>query len=331
MTGAELRIKNKQKREEISIPYTTAASQFLYGTSVVKAALHESRRKLYKLYIYAGENRQNVERDAAIDRLAQRRGVSTQYLTNDAMMSKMAGNRPHNGYILEASPLPQSPVTGLGAFSGEEGQQGYKLNAGWQSAEEAEINGEATFVPTSSLTHKPLVVVLDQVLDPGNLGAILRSVAFLGATAVAITKKNSASLTPVALKASAGASEIMTLFSVDSLPRFLDESRENGWKVYAAAPATYRSRQERHLDLHQLQNDDPLRQDPCILLIGSEGEGLSKGLATRTDFEVNIPNLSGSVAVDSLNVSVAAGLLCSAFVHGEMVAQAKEMGGSKLF
>ncbi|KAK1775266.1 RNA methyltransferase [Copromyces sp. CBS 386.78] len=310
--------------KSLSIPYTTAASQFLYGTSVVEAALQAARRKLYKLYIYAGANRERLAKDAAIQKLAQRNKVETVFVNEEGikMMDKMSGSRPHNGYILEASPLPQPPVISLGevvdAESGQ-GTTGYKVVLGHQSHEEALINGKSDFVSASSTTHKPLVVVVDQILDPGNLGAILRSVSFLGATAVAITKRESASLTPVALKASAGASESLTLFSVDHLPKFLQDSRENGWLVYAAVPRTSGSGNlQKHLDLHEIEEIDPLSKNPCILLLGSEGEGLPGQIKSKADYEVNIPNMSGGTVIDSLNVSVAAGLLTSAFMKGQV-------------
>ncbi|EGO60676.1 hypothetical protein NEUTE1DRAFT_76029 [Neurospora tetrasperma FGSC 2508] len=273
--------------KSLSIPYTTAASQFLYGTSV--------RNKVETVFV----NEEGLK-----------------------MMDKMSGSRPHNGYILEASPLPQPPVISLGevvdAESGQ-GTTGYKVVLGHQSHEEALINGKSDFVAASSATHKPLVVVVDQILDPGNLGAILRSVSFLGATAVAITKRDSASLTPVALKASAGASESLTLFSIDHLPKFLQDSRENGWLVYAAVPRTSGSGNlQKHLDLHEIEEIDPLGKNPCILLLGSEGEGLPGQIKSKADYEVNIPNMSGGTVIDSLNVSVAAGLLTSAFMKGQV-------------
>lgn len=319
----------RQQEDPISIPYTTAASQFLYGTSTVEAAIKAGRRKLYNLYIYSGSNRQKVTQDRLIEKLAERAGVRTVRVEEHGlrMMDKMSGGRPHNGYILETSPLPQSPLNGLGPISTDENKPGYSIILGHQSHEEAQVNGAANFIKTSSKTHKPLVLVLDQVLDPGNLGALLRTASFLGVSAVAISKKNSASLTPVALKASAGASETLTLFSIDSPAGFLIESRKAGWQVYAAVPASSRSKRRTQVDTLEVEESDPLSKDPCILLVGSEGEGLSKILRDKADVEVNIPNNSGSTLIDSLNVSVATGLLCSSFLRGQekaRVVRAKE-------
>ncbi|KAK4131384.1 hypothetical protein BT67DRAFT_486380 [Trichocladium antarcticum] len=328
----------RKEREPLSIPYTSAASQFLYGKAVVEAALRSSRRKLYKLYIYGGANRQSAANDAHIQLLARNQRIPTTILGEDGLrlMDKMSSSRPHNGFVLEASPLPQPPLTALGPLADDyAANPGYAVVLAHQSAEDAAVNGTPAFIASPTATHKPLVVVLDQVLDPGNLGAILRTVSFLGATAVGITRRGSATLTPVALKASAGASETLTLFGIASLPDFLNGSRDNGWTTYAAVAAPPGDvKQRRHMDLHDVEALDPLRKEPGVLLIGNEGEGLDRLVVKKADYEVNIPNLSGSTAVDSLNVSVAAGLLCSAFLKGMTKEQQKtgELdGGLKLW
>ena len=82
----------------LSIPYTTPASEFLYGTSVVSAALKAQRRKLYKLYIYNGDNREVAARDNAIYKLGIQAHVKPQYVGGDwiRMLDKMSTGRPHN-------------------------------------------------------------------------------------------------------------------------------------------------------------------------------------------------------------------------------------------
>ncbi|KAK4452363.1 hypothetical protein QBC34DRAFT_398531 [Podospora aff. communis PSN243] len=333
----------------ISIPYTTAASQFLYGKSVVEAALQGGRRQLYKLYIYRGRNtdtktagttrpyqHDRTPQDAIIERLALAKKVEIVKLGDEGLrlMDKMSGGRPHNNYILEASPLPQVPVVALGPLSSAADKPGFSIDRAHQSAEELALTGSSDFIPTpANDTHKPLVVVLHGVLDPGNVGAILRSASFLGATAIATTKRGSAPLTPVALKAAAGASETLTLLSIDSIERFLEESRDNGWTVYAAVPPPANGKHPRpHMDMREVEEQDPLREKPCVLVLGSEGEGLGKQVLRRTDCDVNIPNVLGTEIVDSLNVSVAAGLLCNAFLRGKMGEKMrKEKAGQDTF
>jgi len=336
-SSAEERPRREQRDHRdipVSIPYTTAASQFLYGKSVVEAALQGGRRQLYKLYIYRGRNVDpkarggglyshiKTSQDASIERLALAKKVQIIKLGDEGLrlMDKMSGGRPHNNYILEASPLPQLPVTGLGRLSETGGNPGFHVDLAHQSAEEIAVTGSSNFVATpASGSHKPLVVVLHGVLDPGNVGAILRSASFLGATAIATTKRGSAPLTPIALKAAAGASESLTLFTIESIDRFLEDSRENGWTVYAAVPPPANGKHPRpHMDMHELEEEDPLREKPCILILGSEGEGLGKQVLKKTDCDINIPRVLGTEMVDSLNVSVAAGLLCNAFLRGKI-------------
>ncbi|KAG6358682.1 hypothetical protein INS49_012200 [Diaporthe citri] len=316
--------KPRRNDGPVSIPYTTAASQFLYGTSAVEAALKSGRRKMYKLYIYRGKGRSTraAEKDRLLADLARDQGIRVEYLEEASlpMLNKMSESRPHNGHVLEASPLPQLPTTALEEFSEDQHRSGFKLAVGHQSYEEAQINGTSGFVSTEAGSRKPLVMVVDQVLDPGNLGAILRTASFMGVTAVAVSKKGSAPVTPVVLKSSAGAAEALTMLSVDSVEEFLRNSKDNGWKVYAACPPKSDSKRPQ-IDTIDLEKDDPLLKDPCILLVGSEGEGLPRALRRAANVEISIPNLSGSDVVDSLNVSVATGLLCSAFLRGKAKAR----------
>ncbi|KAI0390270.1 RNA methyltransferase [Xylariaceae sp. FL0594] len=303
----------------IRIHHTTAASQFLYGRSVVEAALRSARRQLYKLYIYNGDDRQNLSQDKALERMAERKGVDVVRVPNHdlRMMDKMSGGRPHNGCVLEASPLPQPPLKALGPLSEDPAKPGFLIEVGYQSAEDAKVNGTSNLVPYHLPRGRhPLVLLLHGILDPGNLGAILRTAAFLGVNGIAITKSNSATLTSVALKASAGASEAATLFSVGSTRDFLTRSKENGWMVYAAVPATRRTKGNSHVTVDRVETYDPLAQQPTLLVIGSEGEGLDKATVRLADHEVSIPSPPGALTeiVDSLNVSVATGILCASFL-----------------
>ena len=81
-----------------ALPYTTSASEFLYGTSVIQAALRAARRKLYKLYMYDGDNREVRNQDSAIRRLASQRGLAVERVKGDwlRLLDKMSQGRPHN-------------------------------------------------------------------------------------------------------------------------------------------------------------------------------------------------------------------------------------------
>ncbi|KAK4669226.1 uncharacterized protein QC763_201090 [Podospora pseudopauciseta] len=328
-----------ERPEPIGITYTTAASQFLYGSSSVEAALRSGRRKLYKLYIQQGDdvresqNSDDIKAEKVIRTLAKQKNVPVEVVSGKygmRLMSKMSSSRPHNGFVLEASALPQPPIVALGAIPEDPAEYaakpGFSVELGHQSAEDVAINGTNDFVYwRKSATHKPLVVVLDRILDPVNLGAILRSVGFFGAAAVAITNYGGTKITPVALKASAGAAEEVTIFGINSLPEFLNASRANGWEVYAAvAQEPGATRQRRQVDLFDIEETDPLKRTPCVLLLGSEGEGLDRLVVKKADYELNIPSMAGQSVVDSLNVNVAGALLCASFLKGMQKAVLKK-------
>ena len=301
----------------LSIPYTTPASHFLYGTSVIIAALSSSRRKLYKLYIYSSENRDDVQQDNRIRELALQRGVVVERVKEDGLrlMYKMSQGRPHNGYVLEASPLPKLPVIGFESVERRNGA--FHVILDHQSHEEEVVNGTSTNVEYEvGFRRYPFVLLLDGILDPGNLGAILRSAFFLGVDMVAMSNRSCAPISPVAIKASAGACETLPLASVSQRGTFIDKCKSNGWKIYAAAAPAPGKRIGLGNHLSSSNVGNLVRKHPCILLLGGEGEGLHWNLRRKADFEVGIdsPRI-GQTDVDSLNVSVAAGILCDAFLR----------------
>src|SRR5579863_2457348 len=140
----------------------------------------------------------------------------------------------------------------------------------------------------------PLLLALDGVQDPHNLGACLRSADACGALAVIVPKDRAAQLTPAARKVAAGAAETTPVVTVTNLARTLRLLKEAGlWVVGADAAA---SRSADAVDL----------KGPVVLVLGSEGAGLRQLTRQNSDFLVRLPQLG---AVESLNVSVAAGML----------------------
>jgi 21S rRNA (GM2251-2'-O)-methyltransferase len=86
-------------------------------------------------------------------------------------------------------------------------------------------------VPVLILCFNRCVLVLDEVWDPQNFGALLRTAHYLGIDKVVACSKNSAPLSPSVSKASSGAMEMMDVYSTQNLMKFLDKSQENGWQV----------------------------------------------------------------------------------------------------
>jgi 23S rRNA (guanosine2251-2'-O)-methyltransferase len=142
-----------------------------------------------------------------------------------------------------------------------------------------------------------LLVALDGVEDPRNLGAILRSAYLLGAHGVILPEHRAAAVTAAAAKASAGASELIAVAQVGNLVRALDELRALGlWRVAVdAAPGAQ--------PIETLDGALPL----CLVL-GAEGTGVRPLVARSCDFHAVIPMADGRDAVGSFNVAVAAAL-----------------------
>ncbi|KAJ9292880.1 hypothetical protein DTO271G3_8327 [Paecilomyces variotii] len=320
-----------------AIPYTTPASEFIYGTTSVEACLRCSRRQLYKLYIYQSVDEELSPTKITLRKLALSRGVPVKMAFGDwdRLLDKMSAGRPHNGVILEASPIPRLPVTSFNAVSALESDH-FTASLAPQSREEAAVNGTdnriAKISPlrqTEPSNYYPLTLLLDGILDPGNLGAILRSAYYLGVSAVCFTGRNSAPLSPVTIKASAGAAENMTLLKVNNAVDFIKQSRRNGWRFYAAdAPGPGTALSSNVLADGSGRAGTLLQQAPSVLMLGSEGTGLSPHVKAHADSFVGIPGarlgLEGDLTadparVDSLNVSVAAALLIEMFMRTPLV------------
>ena len=148
---------------------------------------------------------------------------------------------------------------------------------------EAEARGQA-----------PLIVVCDELSDPQNLGAILRTAECAGAHGVIIPKRRSVALTAVVAKASAGAIEYMKVARVSNIAAALRELKERGVWVFGTAADGATSLYGADL------------KGPAAIVIGNEGEGMSRIVAETCDFKVSIP-MRGQIS--SLNASAAAAIL----------------------
>jgi len=144
------------------------------------------------------------------------------------------------------------------------------------------------------LASSEMIVVLDGVEDPRNLGAILRTAEAAGAGGVIIPERRAAGLTPVAVKASAGAAAHIPVVRVTNLSRLLDTMKSRGFWIYG-------------LDESGDQPYDAVEfTSPAAIVLGAEGKGLHQHVGKRCDFLLRIP-LAGRVT--SLNVSVACGVV----------------------
>lgn len=260
----------------------------VYGVGPVLAALSAGRREFYALYIQQGldlstNNRKKKDKKGfeRVLKMAEKIGLSTREISKHDL-NMVTDNRPHQGLVLDASPLEMINIKELEPIS---------------------VEGES--VP-------PLWVALDEVTDPQNLGAIIRSAYFFGASGVILCAKNSAPLSGVVSKASAGSLELMEIRSCKNMMQFLSNSIENGWRVLGGSVSS------RAVPLNEV-----LPGEPTLLVLGSEGTGLrplverSCTQLIRIDGNLQEGESEGKeredfrsyLAVESLNVSVAAGVL----------------------
>ncbi|NLE22267.1 MAG: 23S rRNA (guanosine(2251)-2'-O)-methyltransferase RlmB [Actinobacteria bacterium] len=150
------------------------------------------------------------------------------------------------------------------------------------------------YVDADQLLQTDVLVVLDEVTDPHNLGAVARSALAAGAGGLVVPRHRSAHVTPAAVKASAGTLEYLRVAQVTNVVAFLHKAREAGFWVYGAAGEAATS---------YLQTDLTGR---IVLVAGAEGRGLRPLVARTCDALLSIPM---DPPVESLNVSVAAALL----------------------
>ena len=235
-----------------------AAEGRIEGRNAVAEAIR-SGVSIDKLYIAKGETDRTLARLAAD---AKRTGAVV-VEADRRKLDAMSLTHSHQGVIAVAAAQPYATVEDI-------------LRA-------AEERGE-----------KPLLVVCDEISDPHNLGAIIRTAECAGAHGVIIPKRRGVGLTWAVGKASAGAVEHLPVARVGNLASTLEELKARGLWVYAA-------------DMDGAPWCQTDFTGPVALVIGSEGRGVSRLVKEKADFVVSLP-LKGKI--NSLNASVAAGILC---------------------
>lgn len=177
----------------------------------------------------------------------------------------------------------------LDSLCGGENHQGV---AAWASVHEYSSIDDI-LENAHSKGEAPFVIVCDEIEDPHNLGAIIRTADACGAHGVIIPKRRGVSLTYAVGKVSAGAIEYVPVARVSNLPAALDELKEKGFWIYAA-------------DMDGIRWDEQDYSGSVALVVGSEGKGVGRLVKEKCDFIVSLP-MKGKI--NSLNASVAAGIL----------------------
>lgn len=234
------------------------SEQYVYGVHAVMALLNNSRRTIHQLFI----NQDRLDkRIIEILEKAELMQIKVEKLSTQKMNQRFS-DFAHQGVVASAQSLPN--------FS------------------------ESDLVPLLETSKKPaLVLILDGITDPHNLGACLRTADATGVDFVIIPKDKSAHVTPVVSKVACGAAESIPLVRVTNLVRAIEILKELGVWIYGAAGESSRS----------------LYQTDCTgaiaLVMGAEGEGLRRLTREHCDGLFSLPMLG---TVESLNVSVATGV-----------------------
>lgn len=232
-------------------------SDYIVGRNAVREALR-SGRTIQRLFITNDKVQGSLQE---IIGLAKDKGIELRRV-DDKQLSKYADGVVHQGVVALAAPVKFADL-------GEVLQN-------WSS------------------DKAPLLILLDGIEDPHNMGAIIRTAECCGATAVLIPKRHTAPINATVAKTSAGALESIPLVQVGNVAQTIEELKKQGFWVLGA-----------HMEGQQTLYQADLTS-PLVLVIGNEGKGVSRLTKERCDFLVTIPMYG---RINSLNASVAAAIL----------------------
>ncbi|MGW5576235.1 23S rRNA (guanosine(2251)-2'-O)-methyltransferase RlmB [Micromonospora chokoriensis] len=230
--------------------------ELLVGRNPVLEAL---RAQVPATALYTAQGIDVDERTKEIIRTAADRGIANLEISR-AELDRMTGGVLHQGVGLQVPPFAYQPFEDMVAASLEQ--------------------------------QAPLLVALDGVTDPRNLGAVIRSAAAFGAQGVFVPERRAAGITATAWRTSAGAAARVPVAQVTNLTRSLKACRDAGFMVVGLDA-------DGDTDLYDLE----AAVGPLVVVVGSEGRGLSRLVGETCDLTVSIPMIS---EVESLNASVAA-------------------------
>ncbi|MFQ5569074.1 MAG: 23S rRNA (guanosine(2251)-2'-O)-methyltransferase RlmB [Rhodothermales bacterium] len=246
-----------------------ANTSLIIGRNPVRESLEQGGAHIEKVMLQKGGGR-GLD---AIRRAATRAGVPVQYVPVQRL-NQVASGVPHQGVVALAAPISYQDVDDL-------------------------LTAVAPDLETVQ-REKPILLLLDQLEDPRNFGAILRTAVAAGVGGVIVPKHRMASLNAAAIKTSAGTAMHIPIARTGSLADVVHQLKERGYWVVGASGDGETSAWEMDWDR------------PLALVMGSEGKGLRPRVADACDYRVSIP-MRGNA--ESLNVSVAAGILLFAAAH----------------
>ncbi len=238
-------------------------TEIIGGINPILEALRARGEAFQRLYVAKGRSGPELEE---IYRLARACGVRVQRVERE-QLDRLYGRRGHQGVAAEVGP-----------------QKYYTLEDVLERAQ----------------GPRALVVVLDGVQDPMNLGSLLRTADAAGAAGLVVPRERAAPLTPTAVKASAGAAEYVPVARVVNVARTLEEMKDAGFWIIGTEAGAGRTIYEADLNLR------------LGLVLGGEGQGLRRLVREKCDLLVSIPQRG---RINSLNVAVAGAVAMFEFVR----------------
>jgi 23S rRNA (guanosine2251-2'-O)-methyltransferase len=253
------------------------AQLWIYGRHAVAAALANPQRCWRRLLVLVGQESEAATLIAGAR--AARRGIgeAVQVLNHGGFTAILPQAAVHQGLALEVEPL-------------------------------AERNLDEVVRDADPALGRSIIIVLDRVSDPQNVGAVLRSAAAFGALAVVVPRHGAPSMTGAAAKAASGALESVPLLRVVNIARTLDQLREAGFWICGLEEAAPQLLAE--LDLGER----------LAIVLGSEGSGMRRLVRERCDFRARLP---ARTVQPSLNVSNAAAVALYELVRGRAISSSK--------
>ncbi len=242
---------------------TEQSGNIIFGVLPVLEALRAANRRIEKIVVADGAQEKRL---AEILFLARENGVRFEKTPRENLAQYVESGANHQGVIALVAAADYYPTDEL-------------LEEIYRKIEAGE---------------KPLIVILDGVEDPRNLGAILRTVECAGADGVFIPERRAVGLTEIVAKSAAGATEYVKVAKVTNLNRLIDRLKEHNIWVIGTSGAAETNYTDWDFNV------------PCALILGGEGKGLHRLTAEKCDALVKIP-MRGQI--ESLNVSVACGVI----------------------
>ncbi|MBN1613755.1 MAG: 23S rRNA (guanosine(2251)-2'-O)-methyltransferase RlmB [Deltaproteobacteria bacterium] len=233
--------------------------QIIYGINPLLEYLEKDAGKVVKIVIARGRGGAPLQR---ILNLAGQKGIGTE-IRDRASLDRLAGQKSHQGVVGICQTVAQAGIEDILTGKGEQ-------------------------------PERELVLILDGITDPRNLGALIRTAHCCGAGGVIVPQNRSASVTGTVAKVSAGAVNYIPVAIAANLSRAIDLMKQRGFWIYGADAAEGKA-------VYDLDYECPVG-----LIMGSEGKGMRSLIKSKCDFLVAIPMLG---RIDSLNVSVAAGII----------------------